>query len=339
MSKKETVVGIIGAGRIGRLHTGLYNRHVDGVRVGSVCDVVKDSAKSCAEQEGIGNYSDNCDDIFSDGEIDAVVICSSTDTHAEMINLAADAGKHIFCEKPISFDIDRITETLSKVEKAGVKLQIGFNRRFDPNFARVREAVVNGDIGDLHFVRVTSRDPSPPPIEYIKRSGGLFFDMTIHDFDMVRFISGSEVEEVYASGAVLVDGKIGEAGDIDTAVINLKFKNGALGIIENSRQAVYGYDQRVEAFGTGGMVEAANVPANTVTLSTASGLKNDLIPFLFIERYIDSYINEMRHFIDCVSKDEKPSVTGLDGLEPVYVAKACMVSMREKRAVKIEEVR
>ena len=332
-------VGIIGTGRIGQLHTKLLNRSIEGVKVEAVCDVVLALAKACAAAEGIDKYSDDYNDIFSDSKIDAVIICSSTDTHAEMINLAASAGKDIFCEKPISYDVDKIKETLANVEKAGVKLQVGFNRRFDPNFARVRESVVNGEVGTLHMVRVTSRDPSPPPLEYIKRSGGLFYDMTIHDFDMVRFITGSEVLEVYANGAVLIDKRIGEAGDIDTAAINLKFKNGALGFIENSRQAVYGYDQRVEVFGSGGMTKADNAQTNTVTVSTSKELKHDPIPFFFIERYTEAYINEMQHFVDSVNNNTEPSVSGNDGLEPVYIAKACMLSMEEKRVVKLEEVK
>lgn len=339
MSNKEITVGIVGTGRIGRLHAKLLNRYVTGVKVKVVCDISIKSAESCSKNEGIEKYTDSYSDIFNDKEIDAVVICSSTDTHAEMISLAAAAGKDVFCEKPISFDVDEIKRTLLNVEKAGVKLQIGFNRRFDPNFARVRESVVNGDIGDIHMVRVTSRDPSPPPLEYIKRSGGLFYDMTIHDFDMVRFITGSEVEEVYASGAVLVDKKIGEAGDIDTAAINMKFKNGSLGFIENSRQAVYGYDQRVEVFGSAGMVKADNVQSNTVRISTAEELKSDLMPFFFIERYTDAYIKELQHFADCVRSGSMPSVSGVDGLEPVYLAKACMLSMKKNRPVKLEEVK
>lgn len=339
MNGKAVVIGIIGTGRIGRLHTKILNRYVEGVKIKAVCDVITASARSCAEDENIEKYTDNYSEIFNDDEIDAVIICSSTDTHAEMINLAAKAGKDIFCEKPISFDTAEIKATLKNVEEARVKLQIGFNRRFDPNFARVRNASVNKEIGDLHVVRITSRDPSPPPIDYVKRSGGLFFDMTIHDFDMARYLSGSEVEEVYANGTVLVDEKIGDAGDIDTATINLVFKNGALGLIENSRQAVYGYDQRVEVFGTGGMADAANVPANTVTVSTSKEVKNDLPSSFFIERYTESYINEMQHFIDSIRKNTQPSVSGIDGLEPVYIARACMLSMKEKRAVKIEEVR
>jgi myo-inositol 2-dehydrogenase/D-chiro-inositol 1-dehydrogenase len=339
MEKKPLVIGVIGVGRIGQMHTRLLNRYVEGVRVKSVCDVVGASAKSCAEKEGIEHYSDRYEDIFKDPEIDAVAICSSTDTHAQMITLAAQAGKDIFCEKPIAFDVEKIKETLKIVSDTGVKLQIGFNRRFDPNFARVRDVISNGDIGDLHMVRITSRDPSPPPIEYIKRSGGLFYDMTIHDFDMARFLSGSEVEEVYANGAVLVDKTIGEAGDIDTAAINLVFKNGALGFIENSRRAVYGYDQRVEVFGSGGMVDAANAKTNSVTISTAKEIKNDLPPFFFIERYTEAYINEMKHFVDSLRNGVSPSVSGIDGLEPVYIAKACMISMKEKRSVKVEEVK
>jgi myo-inositol 2-dehydrogenase/D-chiro-inositol 1-dehydrogenase len=339
MGAKEVAIGIIGTGRIGQLHTKLLNRYVEGVRIKSVCDVVKESARICAENENIGNYSDNYSDIFNNSEIDAVVICSSTDTHAEMIKLAAKAGKDIFCEKPISFDIHDIKETLKIVEEAGVRLQIGFNRRFDPNFARVREAVTKKEIGDLHMVRITSRDPSPPPVEYIKSSGGLFYDMTIHDFDMARFLSGSEIREVYANGTVLVDEKIGEVGDIDTAAINIVFENGALGFIENSRQAVYGYDQRVEVFGSGGMADAANVQTNSVTISTAKDVKTDLPPFFFIERYTESYINEMKHFINALKNDLQPSVSGLDGLEPVYIAKACMLSLKEKRSVIIAEVK
>lgn len=339
MSAKEVVVGIIGTGRIGQLHTKLLNRYVEGVSIKSVCDVVEASARSCAENENIGNYSNNYADIFNDRGIDAVIICSSTDTHAEMIKLAAKAGKDIFCEKPISFDIRDIKETLRIVEEAGVKLQIGFNRRFDPNFARVREAVIQKEIGELHMVRITSRDPSPPPVEYIKSSGGLFYDMTIHDFDMARFLSGSEIKEVYANGTVLVDEKIGEAGDIDTAAINIVFENGALGFIENSRQAVYGYDQRVEVFGSGGMADAVNVQTNSVTISTAKDVKTDLPPFFFIERYTESYINELAHFINALKSGSQPSVSGIDGLEPVYIAKACMLSMQEKRPVKIEEVK
>lgn len=339
MNDKEVIIGIIGTGRIGQLHTKILNRYVDGVKIKTVCDVIEASARCCAENENIEKYTDDYAEIFNDDEIDAVIICSSTDTHAEMINLAAKAGKDAFCEKPISFDTSEIKATLKNVEDAGVKLQIGFNRRFDPNFSRVRDAAINNEIGDLHVVRITSRDPSPPPIDYVKRSGGLFFDMTIHDFDMARFLSGSEVEEVYANGTVLVDEKIGEAGDIDTATINLVFKNGALGLIDNSRQAVFGYDQRVEVFGSGGMADVANVPTNTATVSTAREVKNDLPSFFFIERYTTSYINEMQHFIDSIQKNMQPSVSGVDGLEPVYIAKACMLSMKEKRAVKIDEVR
>jgi len=245
----------------------------------------------------------------------------------------------IFCEKPIAFDTALIVETLKVVKEAGVKLQVGFNRRFDPNFARVKESALKGDVGDIHMVRITSRDPSPPPIEYVKRSGGLYFDMTIHDFDMARFLSGSEVAEVYANGTVLVDKKIGEAGDIDTAAINLVFENGALGFIENSRQAVYGYDQRIEVFGSKGMAEASNVQTNTVSVWTDTKISQDLPPFFFLERYTDAYINELSHFVKAIQEGTEPAVTGYDGLEPVYIAQACMISMKEKRPVKLSEVR
>ncbi|MDT8299370.1 MAG: inositol 2-dehydrogenase, partial [Spirochaetaceae bacterium] len=251
---QDVNIGILGAGRIGSFHAELLTKRVEGVQVAAIADVHLPAAEECAKKFDIPLASSQVEDIFDNPDIDAVVICSSTDTHADFIQAAAKAGKHIFCEKPIDLDLAKIDETLAVVEECGVKLQIGFNRRFDPNFSRVRQGIEAGEIGDLHFLRVASRDPSPPPVEYVKRSGGLFRDMTIHDFDMVRFISGSEVEEVYASGAVLVDPEIGKTGDIDTAVINLKFKNGALGIIDNSRKAVYGYDQRIEAFGSEGML-------------------------------------------------------------------------------------
>ncbi len=221
-------------------------------------------------------------------------ICSSTDTHAQIIEEAAEAGKQIFCEKPIALDLAKIDHALAAVERAGVKLQIGFNRRFDPNFKRVRDAVAAGEIGTPHVLRITSRDPRPPPIAYVKVSGGIFLDMTIHDFDMARYLVGSEVESVYAAGAVLVDPEIGKAGDIDTTIITLQFANGVLGAIDNSRKAVYGYDQRVEVFGSAGMVACSNDLPNSAVVSNAGGVHGALPLFFFVERYTESYIAEMQ---------------------------------------------
>ncbi len=331
--------GVIGAGRIGQLHASLLQNRVDGIRVKTVGDVVEKAAKECAGKIGCEKWTGNIQEVFSDPDIDVVIICSSTDTHADIIQLAAASGKDAFCEKPIAFEVDKILETLEKVEKSGIKLQIGFNRRFDPNFSRVRELVALNEVGNVHMIKITSRDPGPPPVEYIKRSGGLFMDMTIHDFDMARFLSGSEVSEVYARGAVLVDRKIGEAGDIDSAAISLEFTNSALGFIENSRKAIYGYDQRVEVFGSKGMVNAGNVRTNSVSVSNEKSIAVDLPPFFFIERYTESYIREFEHFVSCMNSDNHPSVSGRDGLEPVYIGMACNVSLKENRPVSLKEVR
>jgi len=287
---QPVTLGIIGAGRIGKLHAEHLVYRIPDARVAAISDILPEAAQQCAARLGIPHAYADHRAILDDETIDAVVICSSTNTHAQMIEEAAAAGKQIFCEKPIDFSLERIDRALAAVERAGVKLQIGFNRRFDANFARIHAAVANGQIGDPHILRITSRDPAPPPISYIEVSGGIFLDMTIHDFDMARFLIGSEVEEVYAAGAVSVDPAIGKAGDIDTAVITLKFANGCLGTIDNSRQAVYGYDQRVEVFGSRGMIYSGNNVANQATLSDAQGVHAALPLYFFVERYVDSYI-------------------------------------------------
>jgi myo-inositol 2-dehydrogenase/D-chiro-inositol 1-dehydrogenase len=248
------------------------------------------------------------------------------------------AGKQIFCEKPIAHDLADIDQALAAADRAGVKLMIGFNRRFDPNFARVREVVAAGEIGEPHILHIMSRDPAPPPIDYIKVSGGIFLDMTIHDFDMARFLIGSEVEEIYAAGGVMVDPAIGAAGDIDTALITLHFENGVLGSIDNSRQAVYGYDQRVEVFGSKGAVSADNVYPNTAVIGDAGRIHRDLPLNFFMERYTESYVAEIKAFIDCVLGDTAPPVSGLDGRIPVVMGYAAKRSLEEARPVKLSEI-
>jgi myo-inositol 2-dehydrogenase/D-chiro-inositol 1-dehydrogenase len=228
---RKIKIGIIGAGRIGKLHAENISNNLKNVEIKAIADIFADKIRDWANSIGVKNVYKEPKDIFSDPEIEAVLICSSTNTHAQFTIEAANAGKHVFCEKPIDFDVDKIKDALEAVKKAGVKFQIGFNRRFDHNFKAVRDIVQSGKIGDPHIIKVTSRDPAPPPIEYVKVSGGIFLDMTIHDFDMVRYLSGSDVEEVYTNAAVLVDPAIGEAGDVDTAIISLKFKNGAIGVI------------------------------------------------------------------------------------------------------------
>jgi myo-inositol 2-dehydrogenase/D-chiro-inositol 1-dehydrogenase len=313
-------------------------RRIVEARVVAVADVRLEAAEQCAAELAIEEAVQDHRAVLENPKVEAVVICSSTDTHSQMIEEAAGAGKHIFCEKPIDFDLPRIDRALAAADKAGVKLQIGFNRRFDPNFRRMREVIQQGKIGDLHLLRITSRDPQPPPLEYVKVSGGLFLDMTIHDFDMARYLSGAEAVEVYTAAAVRIDPAIGEAGDVDTAVVTLEFENGALGTIDNSRRAVYGYDQRVEAFGSEGMVDASNTTPTTVRLSTSEAVKGDLPHFFFIERYTDSYIAELKEFVTCIIEDTDPPVTGIDGRVPVVMGKAARLSLDENRPVRLAEI-
>ncbi|MBW5445554.1 inositol 2-dehydrogenase [Cohnella sp. CFH 77786] len=331
-------IGIIGAGRIGKIHADNLLRLAQA-EVVAVSDLYAGpELEVWAADRGISTVTKNSDDIIARPDIDAVFICSSTDTHVPLIKQAARAGKHIFCEKPVSMDIAQTEEAVEAVRQAGVKLQIGFNRRFDHNFKRVREHVQAGTIGDLHIVKITSRDPNPPHEDYIKVSGGIFMDMMIHDFDMARFLSGSEVEEVYAQGNVLVDPVFAKYGDVDTAVVTLRFANGALGVIDNSRQAVYGYDQRVEVFGSKGSVAVANDHPNTAVVSTAEGIVSDKPLHFFLERYNDAYIEETQMFIDSLAKGAPLPVEGNDGLQAERIALAAKLSSRLKRPVKLSEI-
>lgn len=329
---KKITIGVVGAGRIGKLHADNLLA-MPGVRLKSIADPYLNPDEWSSR--GIVPTLDPSD-VFSDKEIEAVLICSPTPTHAEFTEIAADAGKHVFCEKPIALDPDRVRQTLEVVEKAGGKLQVGFNRRFDPTFARVRQVVTDGEIGDVHLVKVIARDPFPPPPEYVADSGGMFLDMTIHDFDMVRFLSGSEVEEVQAFGAVLVDPAIGEAGDIDTAVVTLKLANGALAVIENSRKAVFGYDQRLEVFGSEGGVEAYNESPYQVRLRTADAIRAENPLYFFLERYQRSFVIELEAFVASIREDREPPVGGRDGLMSVLIGLAAAQSMAENRPVKVE---
>ncbi|WP_273565308.1 inositol 2-dehydrogenase [Maribacter halichondriae] len=254
---KKIKAGIIGMGRIGKIHLENLCTKIDGVEVVAV---VNPSIKGqeYATKFGVRQLSDDADIIFNNPEIDAVLICSPSDTHADYAIRAAESGKALFCEKPIDMSLERATEVVTKVKENNVPMMVAFNRRFDPDFAKVRKLLAEGKIGTIHSLHIISRDPGPPPIDYIKQSGGLFKDMTIHDFDMARFIMGCEVTEVFATGSCQVDKEIGEVGDIDTAMILLRFENGATAVIENSRKAVYGYDQRLEVFGSKGLLKIEN---------------------------------------------------------------------------------
>lgn len=330
-------IGVLGAGRIGQIHAENASFRVPGAEVVVVADVVRSAAESCAAKVRAKKATDRAEEVLADRSVDAVLIATSTDTHARLISEAARAGKHIFCEKPIDFDLEKIDAAIAEVEKAGVLFQIGFNRRFDPSFLKARELVQGGKIGKPHLLRVTSRDPKPPPIEYVKVSGGLFTDMTIHDFDVARWMMGEEVEEIYASASNLVDPAIREVGDVDTAVLSLRYGSGALGSIDNSRRAVYGYDIRVEVFGSEGVVHVGNLPPTGVTVGSTGGYTSDGPLFWFVERFEQAYVNELRHFVDCVQKGVKPSAGPNDGRAPLLLARAANRSLAERRPVKVEE--
>lgn len=334
MSKKLRI-GIIGAGRIGKLHANNLTSRVPNAELAAISDVYEPAARELAEKLNVPNYYNDYHKILEDPSIDAVFICSSTDTHSPISIEAARAGKHIFCEKPIDHDLDKIKAVLEEVRKAGVKYQVGFNRRFDRNFKHVHEVVQSGGIGDVQIVKVTSRDPEAPPLSYVKVSGGIFVDMTIHDFDMVRYLSGSEVTEVSAVGACLVNPEIGQAGDVDTCIITLKFANGALGVIDNSRQAVYGYDQRIEVFGSKGCITADNETPNNTTLYTADGVTKEKPLWFFLERYNDAFIAEENAFVDACLNGTDTAVGAFDGLQPVLIAIAAKESC-EKGGVPVK---
>jgi len=323
---KKLRIGLIGAGRIGKLHINNLTNRVPDAEVVAISDVNFEGAKKLAEAYGVTKVYDDYNRILEDPDVDAVFVCSSTDTHSEISLAAAKAKKNIFCEKPIDHDIAKIKAVLDEVKKAGVKYQVGFNRRFDRNFKHVHEVVADGGIGDVQIVKVTSRDPEAPPVSYVKVSGGIYVDMTIHDFDMVRYLSGSEVTEVSAVGTCLIDPEIGKAGDVDTCIITLKFANGALGVIDNSRQAAYGYDQRIEVFGSKGQIMADNETANNTTLYTSEGVYKEKPLFFFLERYNEAFIEEEKEFVDACLNDKDTPVGAFDGLQPVLIAIAAQKS-------------
>lgn len=329
-------IGIIGAGRIGKMHAENIS-NFSNVTIKSISDIYIDHLKDWAAELGIENVVNDYGEIINDDEIEAIFVCSPTNTHAEIIVAAAKKGKHIFCEKPISFSLEETTEVLKVVDENKVKFQVGFNRRFDRNFAKIQQSVKEGVIGEPHIIKITSRDPAPPPKEYLEASGGLFFDMSIHDFDMARYLANSEVKEVYATGANLVADYIKEIGDIDTALITLKFANGALGVIDNSRQAVYGYDQRVEVFGEKGNLTCENDQPTTVELSNENGIHTDSLKHFFLERYEEAYLFETKSFIKAVQEDLPLICDGNDGLQAELIARAAKQSYLEGKPVLINQ--
>ncbi len=330
-------IAVLGVGRIGKLHAGLITNNVPDATVVMVQDMHGPSAAATGEALDVPHTTD-LDAVLSSAGVDAVAICSNTPAHVPMLEAAAAAGKAIFCEKPVSLDLALVDRALAIVAKAGVPLHIGFNRRFDPAHRSVRQAVLDGLVGDVEMVRITSRDPAPPPIEYIKSSGGLFLDMTVHDFDMARFVTGSEVVEVSAHAAVLVDPAIGQAGDIDTAVVVLRHENGAITTIDNTRRAVYGYDQRVEVHGSTGMAQSDNPLSYTGRVHTADGSRMPTIPYFFLDRYVPAYVNQWKSFVAAVRNGTPTEVTAADGRAPLVIGLAALRSVAERRTISTADI-
>ena len=332
-------LGIIGAGRIGKVHTESICNYVRNAKIKTVADpFMNDTTAAWLKSMGVENTAKDYHDILNDPEIDAVLICSSTNTHSPISLEAIAAGKHVFCEKPIDHDLGRIKEVVNALKGSRLKYQVGFNRRHDHNFAAVKQAILDGKVGDVHIIKITSRDPEPPSAEYAAVSGGMFLDMTIHDFDMVRFLAGCDAEEIYVQSAVLVDPAIGEAGDVDTAVITLKMANGAIAVIDNSRRAAYGYDQRAEVFGSKGMVATANDTLSTAVISNAEGVTGEKPLYFFLERYMQSFATEVKGFINAIENDTDTLVGVDDGLKPVLMGIAAKKSVEEHRPVKLSEI-
>jgi myo-inositol 2-dehydrogenase/D-chiro-inositol 1-dehydrogenase len=327
---------VAGLGRIGKIH--LENLlQISTIEVVAITDPLEES-RLYAKNLGIPFGTPLFKEMLTEVEFDVVVICSPTDTHADYVELAAKAGKHIFCEKPLDLSLKRVIEVLDIVKDSDIKLMIGFNRRFDKEFKKVHELVNKGTVGEPHIVKITSRDPGAPPLSYIEKSGGLFLDMTIHDFDMARFVVGKEVEEVYAKGAVLTNPEIGKVGDIDTAVITLTYTDGTMALIDNSRKAAYGYDQRIEVFGSKGMVQSDNNFHDSHRVYNKDGVQGSLPLHFFLERYANAYKTEISDFIKCLETSEEIPVNGEDGKTSLIIGLAAIKSLQEKRPVRIDEI-
>jgi myo-inositol 2-dehydrogenase / D-chiro-inositol 1-dehydrogenase len=330
-------IGVIGVGRIGAMHARLLAGQVPGAELAAVNDALPEAARALGEELGVP-VAYSAEELMARPDVGAVAICSSTETHAPLIAAAAEAGKAIFCEKPVSHDLAEVDRALDAVRQAGVPFQIGFNRRFDPAHQSVRDAVAAGRIGEPHLLRITSRDPYPPPASYVRVSGGIFLDMTIHDFDMARYVTGSEVVEVYARGAVRIDPSFADAGDVDIAVVVLVHEDGCITTIDNSRQTSYGYDQRVEVFGLGGMAASENPLRHTGVVRSAEGTSEPALPEFFLDRYTPSYIREWEAFVGAVSSGEETPVGMADARAPLVIGLAAARSLQEGRPVRVGEV-
>lgn len=327
---------VFGVGRIGRIHATNLARGVEGVQLAAIVDVDRGAAKQLAERLHVPVVATDYQEILDRDDIDAVVICTPTSTHFDVIMASAAAGKAIFTEKPVDLELARIDAINAAVASRGVPMMVGFQRRYDPDFARVQAMVAAGEVGDVHIVRISSRDAVPPPRSFVPTSGGIFLDMTVHDLDMVRFVTGREVVGVYARASVLVDPMFAEEGDWDTVVVSLTLEGGALATIDNSRRAVYGQDQRVEVFGAAGVVAATNHAVDRVTSANAAGAHAARLMAFFPERYADAYRLELQAFADAVRDGRPMPVTGFDGRRATAIAIAARESARENRYVLVE---
>ena len=335
--KRKVNLAVIGTGRMGSFHTRNIVRSIPEANLVAICDIKLDVAQAVADELEIERVVQDYHELLDDKNIEAVLIATTTNTHAFIMKDAAKAGKHIFCEKPLDLSIKEIDEALEVIDKSGVKLQVGFNRRFDKNFNKVRDTVNSGEIGRPCIIKISSYDPEVPDLEFMRDSGGMFLDMSIHDFDMARYQAG-DVEEVYAIGGVLIEPELKKFGDSDTNIITLKFANGTIGVIDNSRQAVYGYDQRLEVFCSNGTAMAGNEVESTIKVGKPNGFHSDKLPHFFMQRYLSGYIEEIRTFLECVRDDKPTPVSGKDGRAAVVLGYAAGISFRENRPVKISEV-
>ena len=335
----RNTVAILGAGRIARVHAESLKRYQENVKIKYIIDpFMNDEIRKWAETMNISNAEEDAARMFDDPEVDSIFICSPTPTHCEYILKACESGKNVYCEKPLDSDIGCIYKAMEAVEKSGIKFLMGFMRRFDTNQQKMKDIVEGGEVGSPQIIKLCSRDPALPPYDYIRTSGGIYFDSMIHDFDLARYFSGSEVTEVYAAGSALIDPKVEELGDVDTAAAVLKFESGAVGLIDLSRQSNCGYDQRTEVHASKGFVQVGNIPESSVTIHNEHGVTHDKPVYFFLERYQQAFVNAQRTFFDMVNKGKKPPVTMYDGLQAVRIAKAARISLLENRPVRLSEI-
>jgi myo-inositol 2-dehydrogenase/D-chiro-inositol 1-dehydrogenase len=328
-------IGLIGAGRIGRRHALTLASLIPQAELAVICDAMEGSAKTAAGANRIEKWTTDADSVIADPSIQAIVIASSTDSHAPLITAAALAGKDVFCEKPIALDLPATDAALDTVDKAGTRLQIGFQRRYDKGFRRAKDMIATGELGRIESIRDTMRDPGPPPRDYLATCGGLYRDMTIHNFDNVRWLMGDDVAEVYAVATAVVDPMFAEFGDVDTSIVTLRFASGGIAVIDNSRRAGFGYDVRTEIFGSKGAVFVGYSRDTPILHLTKAGVTSDHVHW-FLERFDQAYIDELRDFVDCIVHDRQPAITGADGRAAMALAYACEASLKENRPVSLD---